>query len=349
MGYLVLTEPPAETVAIPPVGATIAIPAMPGPAANSVAPVPEPVAPDRPSPTPVPKPAASAESATPANPAPEPAPQIAAGLPNPGQVLDPALVETSPFGPLPRVAPDGRKPREVYARPFNNPYERPMIAVIVTGLGLSEAATVAAIQELPGEITLAFSPYSTNRLNEWIKLARAAGHEVLLSLPMEPESYPQDDPGPHTLLTGLTPSENLQRLQWMLGRFTGYVGVIDDQGGRFTASESAMLPILGELGRRGLLYIDSRTTDRGLIPGLADRVGLPRGVNDRVIDDPATRLSIDARLAEVEEIANRNGAAIALAFHYPVSIERLSAWVREVEARGFVLAPITAVIGESKP
>jgi polysaccharide deacetylase 2 family uncharacterized protein YibQ len=349
VGYLALTEPPVDTVAVPPAQTIIAIPAMPNLTAEAVAPAPEPVAPSSSPATANPQPAAEADSTTPAEGAPNTAPQLAAVVPNLAPVLAPPLVEPSPFGPLPRVSPDGRKPREVYARPFNNPYKRPMIAVIVTGLGLSEAATIAAIQELPGEITLAFSPYAASRLNEWIELARAAGHEVLLSLPMEPDSYPLNDPGPHTLLTGLTPSENLQRLQWMLSRFTGYVGVIDDQGARFTASESAMLPILGELGKRGLLYIDSRTTDHGLTPGLASRVGLPRGVNDRVIDDPATRLSIDARLAEVEEIAKRNGAAIALAFHYPVSIERLSAWVRDVEARGFVLAPVSAVVAGSAP
>jgi polysaccharide deacetylase 2 family uncharacterized protein YibQ len=348
VGYLVLTTPPPQTVAVPRSETVNAIPAAPSPAPESVAPTPDPVAPAQPS-LPVPRTAPAGDIPAPAESPAQDAPQLATVAPNPGTVLDPSLVEPSPFGPLPRVGPDGRRPREVYARPFNNPYERPMIAVVVTGLGLSEAATIAAIQELPGEITLAFSPYAGSRLDEWIELARIAGHEVLLSLPMEPESYPQNDPGPHTLLTGLSPSENLQRLQWMLGRFTGYVGVIDDQGARFTTSESAMLPILGDLARRGLLYIDSRAADRGLIPELAERVGLPRGVNDRVIDDPATRLSIDARLAEVEEIARRNGSAIALAFHYPVSIERLSVWVREVEARGFVLAPISAVVAGSVP
>ncbi|MBT6116268.1 MAG: divergent polysaccharide deacetylase family protein [Rhodospirillaceae bacterium] len=343
VGYLVLTDPPAGMAESGLGDTVIALPSLTAPAAETVAPPPEPKAPETADPASNAEGPAGGKSGA----APAESPQQAAippPSPTTGLTLDPALVEPSAFGPLPRVAPDGRRPRDVYARPFNNPYERPMIAVIVTGLGLSEAATNAAIQELPGEITLAFSPYAASRLNEWIELARAAGHETLLSLPMEPESYPRDDPGPHTLLTGLQSSENLERLRWMLSRFTGYVGVIDDQGSRFTASEGAMLPILGEIGRRGLLYVDSRPTDHGLVPALADRIGLPRAVNDRVIDNPATRNSIDARLAEVEEIARRDGAAIALAFHYPVTIERLRAWARQVEARGFVLAPVSAVV-----
>lgn len=333
VGYLVLTDPPTQDIAAAPSQMILTIPPLAPGRSEDVRPPPEPKAIEPPSQTP------AAQGEAPVAAAPAPAPQVAA-VPT----LDPALVEPSTFGPLPRIAPDGRQPREVYARPFNNPYEQPMIAVVVTGLGLSDAATIAAIQELPGEITLAFSPYSGARLSEWIELARAAGHEVLLSLPMEPESYPLDDPGPHTLLTGLKPSENLERLRWMLSRFTGYVGVIDDHGSRFATAESAMLPILAELGGRGLLYLDSRAADRGLSADLARRVGLPHAVNDRVIDNPATRDSIDARLAEVEQIASRKGMAVALAFHYPVTLERLSAWVRNVEDRGFVLAPISALV-----
>src|SRR5690606_14076316 len=121
---------------------------------------------------------------------------------------DQALVEETADGPLPKIAADGRKPSEVYARPVppDARIDR-RIALVVSGMGISESATAHAIEVLPPEVTLSFAPYGSG-LQDWIAKARAAGHEVLLELPMEPFGYPQNDPGPHTLLTGGDKGEN---------------------------------------------------------------------------------------------------------------------------------------------
>ena len=284
---------------------------------------------------------APAEAAAVEAPAPAPAPSAqVASIP----AAAPALLEPGPHGPLPRTGPDGRVAWQAYARPFDHDDPRPRIAVILGNLGLSDAATEAAIQQLPGGITLAFSPYAGAEVTGWIDLARAAGHEVMLDLPMEPSSYPLDDPGPHTLLTTLTPSQNLERLAWILSRFTGYVGVTDHMGSRFTTSTQSLRPILAELAGRGLLFVDSRSADRSMALEVAAQVGLPRAGNDRFIDEMAARQAIDQRLKEVEALARRNGEALAMGFSYPVTIERVAVWAAGLEARGFVLAPVSAII-----
>ncbi len=261
---------------------------------------------------------------------------------------DPALLEPGPHGLLPRTGPDGRVTWQVYARPFDREDPRPRIAVVLGNLGLSDAATEAAIQQLPGGITLAFSPYAGAEVTKWIDLARAAGHEVMLDLPMEPSSYPLDDPGPHTLLTSLTPSQNLERLAWILSRFTGYVGVTDHMGSRFTTSTESLRPILAELAARGLLFVDSRSADRSMALEVAAQVGLPRAGNDRFVDEMAARQAIDQRLKDVEALARRNGEALAMGFAYPVTIERLAVWAAGLEARGFVLAPVSAIVATER-
>ena len=139
----------------------------------------------------------------------------------------------SPDGLLPKICVDGRRPWQVYARPFNNSEPRPRVAIVLSGLGLSSAATESAIQGLPGGVTLAFHPYADN-LQQWINLARAAGHEVLINLPLEPLDYPKDDPGPQALFTAFKPVENIERLNWALSRVTGYTGVSTHMGSRFT-------------------------------------------------------------------------------------------------------------------
>lgn len=253
------------------------------------------------------------------------------------------LVQASGLGPLPMIGVDGRQPWRTYARPFDRSNKKPRIAIVVTGLGLSSAATNIAIQSLPGAITLAFAPYA-NRLHEWIRLARSAGHEVLLNIPMEPVNYPEYDPGPQTLLTSLPPEENVERLLWTLSRATGYVGVAEFMGSRFTTSRKHLRPILKMLKKRGLMFLDSKSASRSLAPVLADDIGIPFAANDRLIDEKASRHAIDRQLKALEANAKKNKRAIGIGSPYPVTLERIANWVKGINKRGFVLAPISAMV-----
>jgi polysaccharide deacetylase 2 family uncharacterized protein YibQ len=305
---------------------------------------------------PVPAPASSPTSPAPAQPSPTtttPQETQTALLPPPVSppvarptppIGDPALIEESDTGPLPIIAPDGRKSWQVYARPFEAPDDLPRIALVISALGMSQAATRAAIQQLPGGVTLAFAPYA-ERLDEWIRLARAGGHEILLNLPMEPTTFPASDPGPKALLTSLGPKENQSRLNWVLSRFSGYVGVVNLMGSRFTISDEHLRPVLISLRDRGLLFLDSRSAARSRATRLATEVGLPRVINDRFVDSVASRDAIDRRLHQVERIAKRKGAAVAIGFPYPVTIERVARWLPTLSEKGLVLAPVSALVG----
>lgn len=251
-------------------------------------------------------------------------------------------MEPGPQGPLPVVAPDGRQPWRVYSRPFGDRELRPRIAIVIGSLGLSEAATNASIQGLPGEISLAFMPYARN-LQDWIAAARAAGHEALLQLPMEPDNYPASDPGPQALLTSLSDAENQVRLDWLLSRGTGYAGAISFMGSRFLATPERVRPVLNSLRNRGLLFVDSRSTQRSAASQIGRDLGMPVAYNDRFIDGEASRTAIDAKLEELERAAKQNGAAVGVGFPYPVTIERVNAWAATLPSRGITLAPVSAV------
>lgn len=324
-------EKPARASGKPPVGAPESLTERPKVAVAVPAPPPHRLRIPRPR---IPRPGPAERAA------PERLPAASAKLQS---VPDLALLESSPTGPLPTVGKDGRKPWKVYARPFSAPSGRPRIVIVVSGLGLSSAATEAAIQQLPGVVTLAFAPYAKN-LDRWTRLARAAGHEVLLDLPMEPISYPRNDPGPYTLLTSLLPSQNLDRVRTVLSRTTGYVGLMNYMGSRFTASEIALRPVLREIQARGLLFLDTRASSHSLVTRVATEIALPHVVNNRFIDNVASRTAIDARLSEIERLARRNGVAVAVGFPYPVTLELLARWVKKVEGRGFALAPVSAVV-----
>lgn len=257
---------------------------------------------------------------------------------------DEALVNRTEAGPLPIISQDGRKPWRAYARPFDASDKRPRIGIVVSGLGLSSAVTEAAIQGLPSAVTLAFAPYSA-KLAEWIQLARAAGHEVLLNVPMEPLDYPTVDPGPKALLTSLTLEENQERLLWTLSRGVGYVGVADYLGSRFSMSREHLKPLLESLNARGLLYVDSRSAPRSLSPGLAGEIGIPALIATETLDDQIGREAIDAKLTAIEKAAKKDGRAVGIGSPYPVTLERLAAWLAGLEGRGVALAPVSALVG----
>ncbi len=254
---------------------------------------------------------------------------------------DPALLQETSRGALPIVGPDGREPWRVYGRKTDPPGDAPRLAIIVMGLGLSSAATASAIK-LPKDITLSFTAYGADLEND-VVAARQAGHEVLLDLPMEPVSYPADDPGPHTLLTSLNPSDNIARLEWLLGRFKGYVGVINHMGSRFTVSPGPLRPILRVLKERGLMFVDGRSTGKSVAAGLAKQMALPRAINDYFLDHEPTRGAIDQSFAEAEAVARGRGMALVVARPFPVSIERLEAWLPMLISRGIEIVPVTAL------
>jgi polysaccharide deacetylase 2 family uncharacterized protein YibQ len=261
---------------------------------------------------------------------------------------DPALVEDSPYGKLPVIGRDGRRPWQVYARPFDRGDKRPRVAVLMTGLGVSDKQTQVAVERLPAAVTLAFDPYPP-RLPGWIEAARRGGHEVLLELPMEPLDYPRQDPGPLTLLTALDPQQNIERLNQVLGRAAGYVGLTELMGARFVASRTSLLPVLDALRSRGLLFVDGHAAADSVVVPLARSVGLPWAAGDAVVDAMPWPDIIDKQLAALETAARRNGAALGVAAPYPASFDRLVAWAATLDDKGLALAPVSAIAAVQPP
>lgn len=257
---------------------------------------------------------------------------------------DARVTETGPHGRLPTVSETGLRPLDIYARPVSQTFASvPKIAIVVGGLGLSQTSTQAAIDRLPPDITLAFAPYGSS-IDRWMQQARRAGHELLLQLPMEPFDYPDNDPGPHTLLVSHSPDELRDRLAWLLSRITNYVGVMNYMGARFTASESALQQLLGEVTRRGLMYVDDGSSSRSQATPAANGLRTPFSHADLVIDDVPRPKEITARLLQLEGAARARGMAVGIASALPVTIDELAKWSRDLEERGLQLIPISASI-----
>ncbi len=258
---------------------------------------------------------------------------------------DPRLIEKSRFGPLPRVGPDGSRPADIYSRPVMQAprlANAPRIALVVGGLGLDPSGTAAAIARLPPAVSLGFAPYGQDLAAKAAE-AREAGHEVLLQAPMEPFAGAAA-PGPHMLTTAASETENRDSLEWMMGRFTGYIGVMNYLGGKYTADRAAFAPTLAEIASRGLDYLDDGSAPRSLALNLAPQLQLSAGAADVVIDETPTPDGIEAALARLEGVARRQKSAIGVATALPVSVDHIARWAEALQARGVALIPVSALL-----
>jgi polysaccharide deacetylase 2 family uncharacterized protein YibQ len=256
------------------------------------------------------------------------------------------LAEQTKDGPIPRMSATGQTPFAAYSRPLPADAAgsgRSMIAIVVTGLGLNEQGTLDAVDKLPPEIDMAFAPYGKS-LARTVGAARAAGHELLLQVPMEPFDYPDTDPGPQTLLTGQPSRSNLDKLDWLMARFGGYIGLINNTGARFTASSSDFGPVMEELGTRGLGYLDDGTSNRSVAPDLATANKVPFGRADVMLDTNPARAPILAALDALAAKAITNGRAIGVISALPVSIATVAEWSQSLRGRNLELVPVSALM-----
>jgi uncharacterized protein len=258
------------------------------------------------------------------------------------------LLEKSRYGMIPAVA-DGLKPFTVYAADADRAKaaKMPVVAIVVGGLGVGAAKTTDAIMKLPGTVTLAFTPYGADP-GKLAERARAQRHEIFLQVPMEPYDYPDNDPGPQTLLATLGPEQNLDRLFWHLSRLQGYAGIANFMGARFIATDAVMQPIMREASKRGLAFFDDGSAPRSVASQLAAAQSTPFAKGDVVIDAVPTAAEIDHALAKLEGIAKERGFAIGTASALPVCIERIGIWIKALDSHGIMLVPLTTAMLKSK-
>lgn len=276
---------------------------------------------------------------------------LTAGIDDTGGVsLDPvpvpSVVEESQYGPLPRVAADGKRPADVYARPSRYAQVAggpPRVAVLINGLGVPGAPDADVIKGLPPPVSIAYGPYGRS-LQERVTKARADGHEVLLAIPLEPNDYPNEDPGPHTLLTTLPTDDNIKRLHWLMSRYTGYVGVTNHMGAKFEATQSSLTPVLEEVKRRGLIYFEDGSVEASSAGEVAKSLGLDYAVALVRLDADTSSAEMAKALAELEAAAKAQGTAIGVAEAAPTTVKQITEWAGSLEAKGLVLVPVSAAV-----
>ncbi len=257
-----------------------------------------------------------------------------------------ALLESSPFGRLPITSPAGLRPMDQYARPWSGAHGT-RIAIVVGGLGLSQTGTQRAIKQLPEEVTLAFAA-SGNSLQRWMQDARRSGHEILLQVPLEPFDYPANNPGADTLLTSQPSAKNVENLHKAMAEITNYTGIMNYLGGRFLSNPTALEPVLRDVGKRGLLFLDDGSSAQSKSGTIAKALAVPHAFADIQLDSELNGDAITRKLDELERIARRNGSAIGVASAFDESVDAISAWSENAATRGIEIVSVSALANDPK-
>jgi polysaccharide deacetylase 2 family uncharacterized protein YibQ len=273
--------------------------------------------------------------------APAPSGEPTAPSEKPAQSARPT--EEAALRPPPALPPpSAAKPAWLrYAVPAPPTGNRPLVAIVFDDLGLDRARTTEAIR-LRGPLTMSFMTYASD-LAEQTEAARRAGHELFLHVPMEAVDR-HADPGPHGLFTALSREENLARLRWGLGRVTGFVGINNHMGSKFTSDAHSMIPVMEELRARGLVFLDSRTSPSSAGVRLAVAYGVPHAARDVFLDDDQAPTAIAKQLARIEQVARQRGSAIAIGHPHDTTIAALRPWLPLVAEIGLALVPVSTVV-----
>lgn len=214
------------------------------------------------------------------------------------------------------------------------------VSIIMSGMGISQTATARAMEELPQDVTLAFSPYGQG-LGEWLRKTRDANRETLILIPMEPANYPHDDPGPDALLTRQSDADNQRRLDRVLRHSGASVGGMNYMGSSLLADEKNVTSVLNGLKKRSAIFIENPQGNNSLAAEVAQRINLPYIRADVQIDRTASELFVRQQLFELENIAKKRGYAVGVAQPYPLTFGILKAWSSSLDRRGIKLVPLS--------
>jgi polysaccharide deacetylase 2 family uncharacterized protein YibQ len=256
----------------------------------------------------------------------------------------PEVSEQTPQGILPKHSAGKSTPASLYGRPYQwQPAEtqKPVVAVLVIGLGLNARGMEAALQ-LPPEISFSFSPYGEHS-PRWVEWARNGGHEAWMDLPAQTEAFPLDDPGPLGIFKPMSIEQVQKNFRKLMLRFTGYVGFVLPASQTVLKEQMLFLPVAKELEARGLLLAvptsDVAPESLNYLGPLKKNILLADMLADQEIDENFIR----SRLSRLEDQARAKRTAFAVVRAHPLALRLLAEWAKTLPAKNIELVPVSAL------
>ena len=222
------------------------------------------------------------------------------------------------------------------------PLEKPMIAIVIDDMGVDRKHSARAVKNLPAAVTTSYLAYSAH-IQEQVDASHKAGHEVILHLPWEPDRSTAD-PGPNHMSVSMTKEQLQKNLLANLDGFKGYVGVNNHMGSKFSQYRPGVEIVMAELKKRGVFFLDSKTTPFSIAEKTAREYGVPTTHRDVFIDDQEIPVFLTAMLKNVEAVARKKGSAVAIGHPKDMTLAELEAWIPMIQKKGFRLVPLSTVL-----
>jgi polysaccharide deacetylase 2 family uncharacterized protein YibQ len=218
------------------------------------------------------------------------------------------------------------------------------VAILIGGFGPDWDVTGEDFLAFPAPISIGVLP-GYQGSEKIADAARAAGVEVLLHLPMEPDRYPQVNPGPEAILVHLKPAEVRARMRRALNEIGPVRGIACYMGSRATTDPELVEIVLDETRRQGLFFVDNGVTARSVVPAVARRLGTPCVTSEIVLDGSRDPRAIARQIAAAIRTAEGKRDVVVIGHGYPETHAALKAVLPELRARRIDVVPVSRLLG----
>ncbi|WP_316348209.1 divergent polysaccharide deacetylase family protein [Desulfuromonas acetoxidans] len=262
-------------------------------------------------------------------------------LPEPVPQQQPQPVITYPMEEYPAEVDKPQPPQ------ITPPDHVPKVAIIMDDIGINRAAALDALQ-LQMPLALAIIPGEAHS-TEIMNLAYQQHSEILIHIPMEPVSYPKNNPGPLGLFVHQSDSQIKRRIDDIITALPYAIGGNNHMGSEFTQHADKLRPVLLTLKQSGLFFVDSLTSKDSVAYQQAQKLGLSCALRDVFLDNVRQVEPILFQLDRLVTLAHRHGSAIAICHPYPQTIEALQQFIADPQRFDVEIVPISQLVHPPVP
>lgn len=247
-----------------------------------------------------------------------------------------------PTDETPKITPEkSDSAYKIEQSTFQAQTKKPLLSFVITDLGLAEKKTANIIQNFSSEVSLSFSPYSKD-LQSLIDKAKADGHEVWITLPLETKDYPLNDTGPLTLLVNASTEKNSYRLNEITKNTASYAGFTTAENHIFKSEDAKVNPVIEEIFKKGFSIIDGGLSLKSFLKPIADKRDYPYAKNDIWLDSDLSPEGINKKIEKIKDYGMANKNTIVMLRPYPASLKAIQKFMNSPAADKFEMAPVSA-------
>jgi polysaccharide deacetylase 2 family uncharacterized protein YibQ len=219
---------------------------------------------------------------------------------------------------------------------------RPRVAIVIDDLGGETSVSQELLRwDLPITFSiLPFLPHTKTLASE----AQRKGKEIILHLPMEPHEYPSIKPGEGALLQKMDEEELRRQLARAIEAIPHIKGVSNHMGSRLMEDPEKMNIILSELKRRGLFFLDSRTTPQTMGLQTAQSLGLKAAERSIFLDHSRNEEDVKRQLEKLSRLALSKGKAIGIGHPHSSTIKSLKEMIPKMQEKGIEIVPLSELM-----